>query len=229
MIYAGYDDNIGYDVNGDGQLTNDRDITADGKVTLADHERGAFLVINPWGRSWGSGGKAWSLMREHALTPWPRAGEVARLNDFKESPPRLMLRISLSLADRSALHLRVSDGRRALSPLPFSQQPLPHSTRNPISAWEVFGKVHRPGPLPSPGPLANPAGGPLEMGLNLFPLSPGGTFTLGLASQGKPLQGTLHDAAVVELDSSGRITREMPFPGLPAVLSPQGGTWTISR
>ncbi len=229
MIYAGYDENIGYDVNGDGMITNDRDITGDGKVTLADHERGAFLVINPWGRSWGSGGKAWALMREHALTPWPRAGEVARLTQFKESPPRLMLRISLALADRSALKLSVSDGRRSVTPMPFSPRPLPHSTRNPVSAWEVFGKVHRPGPLLSPAPLANPAGGPLEMGFDLSALAGGRTFTVSLTNWNKPLQGTLHAAVVVELDARGQIIREMPVPGLPAVLPPQGASWTTSR
>ena len=36
-------------------------------------------------------------------------------------------------------------------------------------------------------------------------------------------------AAVVELDAAGRIIRETPFTGLPVVLSPQGGTWTLSR
>ena len=53
MVYAGFDQSIGRDCNGDGRITSDIDITGDGLVTLADREQGAFLAVNPWGRSWG--------------------------------------------------------------------------------------------------------------------------------------------------------------------------------
>lgn len=228
MIYAGYDETIGQDINGDGQLTNDRDLDGDGRISLADWERGAFLVVNPWGPSWGTRGRAWALMREHAVSSWPRAHEVATLTKFQESLPRVMLRISLALQDRSALTLTVSDGRRTISPLPFNSRPLALSS-SPASAWEVFGKVHRPGPILSPAPLTNPTGGPLEMGLNLPDLNPARPVTLTLSSNGRPLQGTLHSAAIVELDPVGRITRETALSGLPTVIPPPGGSWTTSR
>lgn len=227
MIYAGYDDTIGYDVNGDGQITNHRDITGDGRVSLADHERGAFLVVNPWGPHWGTGGKAWALYREHAANPWPRAGEVATVRMAKAAAPRLMLKLSLSLQERRGLVLTVSDGARTVEPMPFRRGAVPFSSAA-VSAWEVFGKVHRPGPQISPGTLANPAGGPLEMGFDLSSLR-GSTISLNLASAGAPLQGTLHSAAVVELDSRGGIVRETQLHGLPVVLPPAGGTWTFSR
>ena len=38
---VGYDDQVGYDLNGDGKITTDLDLNDDGKVTLADWERGA--------------------------------------------------------------------------------------------------------------------------------------------------------------------------------------------
>ena len=228
MIYAGYDDTIGTDCNGDGQITNDRDITGDGRVTLADHERGAFLVVNPWGPRWGTGGKAWALYREHAINSWPRAGEVAMVRAARDAPPRLMLKLSIYLKDRRSLLLTVSDGSRAVEPLPFRRSALPFSSSSPISTWEVFGKVHRPSPQISHGTLANPAGGPLEMGFDLSPLS-GRAIEMKVASAGAPLQGTLHAASLVELDSRGRIVGEMPFPALPAVLPANGGTWTVSR
>lgn len=227
MIYAGYDDAIGYDVNRDGQITNDRDITGDGRVTLADHERGAFLVVNPWGPHWGTGGKAWALYREHGINPWPRAGEVATVSMGRTAAPRRMLKLSVYLQERRHFVLSVSDGSRTVEPLPFRRQALPFSTPGPVSAWEVFGKVHRPGPVVSSGPLANPAGGPLEMGFDLSALR-AGTTQITLASAGAPLQGTLHAAAVVELDARGGIVRETPVPGLPVILPPHGGTWTIS-
>lgn len=228
MIYAGYDDTIGTDCNSDGQITNDRDITGDGRVTLADHERGAFMVVNPWGPRWGTGGKAWALYREHAINPWPRAGEVAIVRIAREAPPRLLLKLSIFLKDRSSLLLALNDGSRTVEPLPFRRNALPFSNTASVSAWEVFGKVHRPGPQISPGTLANPAGGPLEMGLNLSSLS-GGSIQMNVASAGPPLQGTLHAASLVELDSRGRTVRETPFPGLPVVLPAKGGTWTASR
>ena len=228
MIYAGYDDEIGDDTNGDGQITNDRDITGDGRVTLADYERGAFLVVNPWGPHWGRGGKAWALYREHAINPWPRAGEVASVRMAKASTPPRMLKMSLYLQERRNLVLSVSDGSRPVEPLPFRRTPLPFSTTGSVNAWEVFGKVHRPGPQVSPGLLANPAGGPLEMGFDLTGLR-GNNFSITLSSAaGAPLQGTLHAASIVELDSRGTIVRETPVRGLPAVVPADGGTWTAS-
>ncbi len=225
MVYAGYDETIGYDVNGDHRLTNDLDITGDGRVTLADHEKGAFLVVNPWGPRWGRGGKAWALWREHALSPWPRAGEVATVQAAPDTPPRLVLRLSLQLQERRGLLLRASDGTHHLEPLPFRASPLPRSA--PASVWEAFGKVHRPGPLISQGPLANPAGGPLEMGLDVSSLR-GPHFQLHLATAGPPLVGTLQAAAFVELDAASRPIRETPLLGLPARLPPAGGTWSSS-
>lgn len=225
MVYAGYDEAIGFDGNRDGRLTNDLDITGDGQVTLADHEKGAFLVVNPWGPRWGQGGKAWALWREHALSPWPRAGEVATVRAAPETPPRLLLRLSLQLHERRGLVLRASDATHQLEPLPFRSTPLPRAA--PASAWEAFGKMHRPGPQISSGPLANPSGGPLEMGLDVSALR-GPPFQLRLATAGPPLLGTLQAAAFVELDPSGRTLRVIPVRGLPAALPPAGGTWSTA-
>ncbi len=225
MVYAGYDEAIGYDCNRDGRLTNDRDITGDGQVTLADHEKGAFLVVNPWGPRWGQGGKAWALWREHALNPWPPAGEVATVRAAPETSPRLLLRLSLHLHERRGLVLSASDGTRHLEPLPFRSQSLPRSS--PGSAGEAFGKMHRTGPKISSGPLANPSGGPLEMGLDVSALR-GPRFQLRLATVGPPLLGTLQAASFVELDPSGRSLRETPVLGLPAALPAAGGTWSTA-
>jgi len=139
-----------------------------------------------------------------------------------------MLKLSIYLKDRSSLLLAVNDGSRTVEPLPFRRKALAFSNTASVSAWEVFGKVHRPGPHISPGTLANAAGGPLEMGFNLSSLS-GGSIQMNVASAGAPLQGTLHAASLVELDSRGRTVRETPFPGLPVVLPADGGTWTASR
>jgi hypothetical protein len=229
MVIAGYDDTIGYDANGDGRISNDLDISGDGRVTLADHERGAFLIVNPWGPRWGDGGKAWAPFREHALSPWPRAGEVAVVQAAGSEPPRLVLRLSLALKERGGLLISASDGSHTIDPLPFRRNALPYSSGGSPGSWEVFGKMHRPGPQISSGPLTNPAGGPLEMGLDVSPLSGGRSFKLTLATAGPPLQGTLHAASFVQLDAVGRTLRETPVQGLPLVLPPGGGTWTAPQ
>ncbi|HMA62987.1 MAG TPA: discoidin domain-containing protein [bacterium] len=54
--WSGYDDSVGYDFNGDGQITNDIDITGDGKVNMADWERGALIMLNSWGDGWANNG-----------------------------------------------------------------------------------------------------------------------------------------------------------------------------
>jgi len=220
MIYAGYDDTIGLDINHDGRLTNHLDITGDGRVTLADHELGALLVINPWGPGWGTRGRAWALPREHALSSWPRASFVATVTPAPESTPRLMLRLSIALAERSHLIVTASDGASQFQPLPFRRAPTAPASSN---AWETFGKLNRPGPPLSTGPLKNPAGGPLEIGFDLPSLSHRGSYySLTLATNGPPLHGTLHRASFLELSTSGQILRETPLPGLPAIIPPQG-------
>lgn len=47
FVIVGYDDNISYDVNGDG--------------VIEDSEKGAFKIANSWGTSYGYGGYAWIL------------------------------------------------------------------------------------------------------------------------------------------------------------------------
>ncbi|MES2705902.1 MAG: hypothetical protein V4726_04795 [Verrucomicrobiota bacterium] len=235
MVYAGYDDSVGWDFNGDGKITSDLDITGDGRVTLADWERGAFLVVNPWGPAWGTGGKAWVPWRTHALTSWPRAGEVATVTAAAaEKPPRLMLRLLIQLRDRGGLVITAGAGgknaagpERTVQPLPFRAGAVPLTHSGPPGAWEVFGKTHRPGPQISAGPLAAPGGGPLEIGLDVSSLGKnGGRYFLELASaNGGPLDGTLVKASFVRLDSRGGIREETPLTGLPVRLSPGGGRW----
>lgn len=67
MTFVGYDDDIRYDVNGDGQYTNNLDITGDSQVDLRDWEIGGLIMVNSWGNSFGDAGKAYVMYRTLAL------------------------------------------------------------------------------------------------------------------------------------------------------------------
>ena len=54
--WSGYDDNIGFDVNEDGQITNNLDINGDNVIDMADWERGALIMLNSWGSDWRNSG-----------------------------------------------------------------------------------------------------------------------------------------------------------------------------
>jgi hypothetical protein len=63
MTFAGWNDSVRYDVNGDGKYTNNLDINGDGVVDMKDWEVGAMLVVNSWSSGWGNAGKVWVQYR----------------------------------------------------------------------------------------------------------------------------------------------------------------------
>jgi hypothetical protein len=224
MVYAGYNQNFSYDVNGDGQITTDRDITGDGQVTLADSERGAFLVVNPWGGGWGDKGRAWVPVRLHAVSNWPWSRAVATVRPAPSQFPRLTLKLRLRAADRQNVLVTVHRGGKSVQPWMFSHQP---ASGGGTGIWDSFTTLRTPGPHLSPGSLAAPGGGPHESGHDLSSLgsSAGGcTLEIRPANRG-PLRGELAGAWIIEHDSYGRPVREVPVSGTPAVLPSPGGTW----
>lgn len=63
MTFVGYDDDIRYDFNNDGQYTTDIDINGDGEVNLQDCEIGGLLMANSWGTGFGFNGKAYVMYK----------------------------------------------------------------------------------------------------------------------------------------------------------------------
>ena len=63
MTFVGYDDEICYDFNNDGQYTVDIDINGDGAVNLRDCEIGGLIMANSWGTGWGFSGKAYVMYK----------------------------------------------------------------------------------------------------------------------------------------------------------------------
>jgi hypothetical protein len=66
MTFVGYNDEIKYDFNGDGQYTNDIDITGDGVVDMKDWEIGGVKLANSWGPYFGDQGFAYTMYKNLA-------------------------------------------------------------------------------------------------------------------------------------------------------------------
>ena len=228
MTCAGYDDQVGFDFNGDGQITNDRDIDGDGKVTLADWERGAFILVNSWGVEWGNRGRVYAPYRHHATTDWFRGRWMARLHVAAKSQPRLTLRVKFAADDRAALRMTVGTAERVdadrpartWSPAIFSREPLAEpgvASGSPEAAYSVFLTPNRRlGAVPPLGPGHNE---PVEMGFDLshFDVTNTAVFFLEVGAQkGAALHGQLQEAAILRYDADGRKVAELPFVGLPA-------------
>jgi hypothetical protein len=161
MTYVGYDDRVGYDVNGDGRITTKVDITGDGKVTLADWERGAFILTNSWGTRWGDRGQAYVLYRHCALTEFDRGQWVGRVEVDADASPSLTLRVKLDLDDRSTFWLRVGVRAPGSSSLVASVEPELFSRRARVAnqpespeKYSSFGRADRAlGSLPYEGEM----------------------------------------------------------------------------
>jgi len=109
MTFVGWDDNIEYDFNNDGQITNDIDITGDGIVDMKDWERGAVIMVNSWGEYWGNGGKAYVMYRLLAL-PASEGGigasnMVSSIKVRPEYTKQLTMRVTMTHNDRSKIKI----------------------------------------------------------------------------------------------------------------------------
>jgi hypothetical protein len=61
LVVVGYNDSIRYDINADGQFTNNLDITGDGKVDARDWEIGGFRIANSYGLWWADVGYCYAM------------------------------------------------------------------------------------------------------------------------------------------------------------------------
>lgn len=107
MTFVGWDDNIEYDFNNDGQITNNIDITGDGVVDMKDWERGAMIMVNSWGTYWGNSGKAYVMYRLLAL-PVSEGGigasnMVSSILVRPEYTKQLTMRVTMDHSDRSMI------------------------------------------------------------------------------------------------------------------------------
>lgn len=86
MTFVGYDDEICYDFNNDGQYTTDIDINDDGLVNLKDCEVGGLIMANSWGEGWGFDGKSY-VMYKLLADPIEEGGIWANATHIVQAKP----------------------------------------------------------------------------------------------------------------------------------------------
>jgi len=108
MTFVGWDDNIYYDYNNDGQITNNIDITGDGIVDMRDWERGAMIMVNSWGTYWANNGKAYVMYRTLAsgMTNGGIVGKkVFAVRVKNTQTPQLTMRVKMSHNNRKMIKI----------------------------------------------------------------------------------------------------------------------------
>lgn len=211
MACVGYDDQVGYDLNGDGKITNDIDITGDGQVTLADWERGAYIIVNSWGAKWSKDGRIYLLYSAMVDKDWKRGNYLGRI-EVKRHTPRMTLRLKLACDDRTDLRMTIGLAGSANADA-AEHEYKPHV----FNGWKLFGRSNA-GHVPMAGPGDNT---PIEVGVDLTKLleslgndadGKGRLFlALGRADRSEAI-GQLHEAAVRFYDEQGELVREVPLP-----------------
>lgn len=108
MTFVGWDDNVSYDYNGDGNITNDMDINNDGVVDMKDWEKGALIMVNSWGSYWGNDGKAYvmyKLLAEPVNNGGIHSNKVYGINVKDTQTPQLIMKVKLSHSSRGLIKI----------------------------------------------------------------------------------------------------------------------------
>jgi hypothetical protein len=206
---VGYDDKVGFDVNADGKITNDIDINADGKVTLADHERGAFIVVNSWGKTWSKDGKIYLLYSAMVDPTWERGNYLGRTQVYRHIP-QSTLKLKLACNQRS--NLRVTIG---IAGDKNATKPEHEFAPEVLNGWPLFGgRKNNVGEVPLAGPGDE---SPLELGIDLTPLlnklgpdhhGESRLFLSFSCAEKSDTTSVLHACAIRSYDKQGAFVRE---------------------
>ncbi|HSP42218.1 MAG TPA: hypothetical protein VLO11_05065 [Luteolibacter sp.] len=211
LTCVGYDDEVGYDLNGDGKITNDLDLDGDGTVTLADWERGAYIVVNSWGPDWSKDGRIYLLYSAMIDPTWERGNYLGRVEVVRHIPRRT-LRLKLACDDRSGLRMSIG-----VSADPDATAPAHEFSPEAFNGWPLFGGSNA-GNVPMAGPDDTT---PLEVGIDLTSLleklGPDrlgkGRFFLRLSrADGSDASGEIIECALRSYDPEGRFVHEAPVP-----------------
>jgi len=149
--WSGYDDEVGYDFNEDGQITNDIDITDDGKVDMRDWERGALIFLNSWGILWENQGTVYVPYRLLAIGTgserYPRPMDAELYHIRKNYAPNKALKIEMEYSKRSNLKLSIGISEDITSEIPEKELGAHHfiwagNGEVPLLGKWADGKMH---------------------------------------------------------------------------------------
>lgn len=205
---VGYDDQVGIDLNGDGRITNDLDLNNDGKVTLADWERGAYIVVNSWGEKWSEDGRVYLLYSAMIDPTWKRGNYLGRA-EVTRYQPRQTLKLKLSCSDRSNLRFTIG-----IAAHEKAEKPDHVIAPEAFNGWPLFGNANA-GHVPLAGPDDDT---PLEAGIDLTPLfqkikstDKAKLFLKLTRANGSDASGQLHECAIRSYNPKGAFTDESKF------------------
>lgn len=134
MTIVGYNDEVRYDYNNDGQYTNDIDITGDGIVDMRDWEIGALKIANTYngGSSifdWAEQGFCYVMYR---ILPYHNSqggiwDKRAYITDVKENyTPLLTAKVNLTYDSRDKIKVMAGVSTDLLATFPDHIEEFPH-------------------------------------------------------------------------------------------------------
>jgi hypothetical protein len=134
MTIVGYNDEVRYDYNNDGQYTNDIDITGDGIVDMRDWEIGALIIANTYngGSSpivWADQGFCYVMYRTLAYHNsqggfWDKRAYVS---DVKEAyAPLLTAKVNMTYDSRDKIKIMVGVSTDLTATFPEHVEEFPH-------------------------------------------------------------------------------------------------------
>ncbi len=134
VTWAGYDDSVGYDFNGDGKIVNEG-------TDVSKWERGAFLFLNSWGPSWGANknGTSWVCYRVMVGNRGCTA-EAEYYYYRKDNLPKRVMKVVMDYSQRCNLKLFVGYSTDVNATTPTSKVECKHFNKAGRGAVPMLGK-----------------------------------------------------------------------------------------
>lgn len=157
---VGYDDEVRWDYNGDGQFTNNVDINNDGVINLKDWEIGAVIFCNTFGTNFGDDGYCYLPYCKLASLPdeggiWNKCVYVVQVKD--EVYPQITYKATIRHTSREKIKLTAGVANSA-------NATTPEHTLD----FHVFN--YQGGDLYMQGGTTDESAKTLELGLDVSPL-----------------------------------------------------------